>query len=341
LSEKGHRSNDNPLPSLSPSDWDRIIEQSVNNGVGPLLYQSLEKIEAETDIPDEVLLKLRKIYLVSALRNLRLYQQLSKILSALQKAEIPVIVLKGACLAEKVYCNIALRPMVDIDLLVRKDIDRPTYPFTIRIEGLWERCRQSIIADFPVLILSPEDSLLHICVHDTHPRSNIFFKSICDIAKIIHNYQEELKWDELERRAHQGGMVKYPVYLMLLLTRDLLGAAIPDNMLDSLKPKKFNIQIVGNLKEKIFSQVGFSIFYPLFYSMRFQDKARLAIEQIFINRKYYFSKEFISNHYSVSENSLLIYYYYLIHPKYLILLYGRGIWNILCHYKEMRALERR
>ena len=40
---------------------------------------------------------------------------------ALRESDIPVIVLKGACLAETIYGNIALRSMGDVDLLVRRE----------------------------------------------------------------------------------------------------------------------------------------------------------------------------------------------------------------------------
>jgi hypothetical protein len=58
--------------------------------------------------------------LYSALRNMRRCHELSKVLRILQNDGIPVIVLKGAALAEVVYGNIALRSMSDVDLLVKK-----------------------------------------------------------------------------------------------------------------------------------------------------------------------------------------------------------------------------
>ena len=60
-------------------------------------------------------------YLENAARNLRLYDNLCKVLKILRRDGIPVIVLKGAHLAELVYGNRALRFMGDLDLLVQKD----------------------------------------------------------------------------------------------------------------------------------------------------------------------------------------------------------------------------
>jgi hypothetical protein len=50
-----------------------------------------------------------------------LYRQLKEILIEFNKNNIPVILLKGAHLAQFVYGNIALRLMSDIDLLVKKE----------------------------------------------------------------------------------------------------------------------------------------------------------------------------------------------------------------------------
>ena len=59
-----------------------------------------------------------QVYLASAHRNLRLFGELRQILRAFNAAGLSVIPLKGACLAEMIYGNIALRPMVDVDLLL-------------------------------------------------------------------------------------------------------------------------------------------------------------------------------------------------------------------------------
>ena len=53
------------------------------------------------------------------IRNTRLLAQLNGVLKAFREAGIEVVVLKGAHLAELVYEEVALRPMADVDLLVR------------------------------------------------------------------------------------------------------------------------------------------------------------------------------------------------------------------------------
>jgi hypothetical protein len=70
-------------------------------------------------MPSDVRQALKEKYYRSAVWNMRLYYQLSKLVGAFHHEGIAVILLKGAHLAEFVYGNIALRPMGDLDLLVR------------------------------------------------------------------------------------------------------------------------------------------------------------------------------------------------------------------------------
>ena len=102
-------------------NWDYIVECSTRHKISPLLYWNLSKIDNGKDVPEEVMAKLRKIYYESVARNRFLYDELSKVLKAFKDAGIDVIVLKGAFLAETIYKNISLRPMGDIDLLIKKE----------------------------------------------------------------------------------------------------------------------------------------------------------------------------------------------------------------------------
>lgn len=106
------------LSVLTGEGWTALIEMATRHGVAPLLYQRLKAPPLAGCVPDDARERLRGLYLNTAACNVRLYEELRLLLLALRAAGIPVIVLKGAYLAEQVYRNIALRPMSDIDLLV-------------------------------------------------------------------------------------------------------------------------------------------------------------------------------------------------------------------------------
>ncbi len=64
-------------------------------------------------------------YYETAVRNSLAFQELSHMLRRLAAEGVLAILLKGAALAETVYGNAALRPMADLDILVRRE-DVPT-----------------------------------------------------------------------------------------------------------------------------------------------------------------------------------------------------------------------
>lgn len=106
-------------------NWDYVIECSVRQGISPLLYWNLSKLSNEKAVPYEVMKNLKNVYYSSLARNMLLYDELGKVLKAFKKAGIDTIVLKGAFLAEKIYQNIGLRPMNDLDLLIKeKDLTK-------------------------------------------------------------------------------------------------------------------------------------------------------------------------------------------------------------------------
>ena len=112
---------DDRRDTLSPPDWSELIDESDRCGAAPLLYHRLKTLHSDVPVPASAMARLRHLYLYSAGSGLHLYHELGKVLGLLRAVGIPVIVLKGAHLAERVYGNIALRPMSDVDVLVHKD----------------------------------------------------------------------------------------------------------------------------------------------------------------------------------------------------------------------------
>lgn len=106
------------LAAFTPEDWTAAVRQARAHGLAPYLYWRLHQLPARPDIPADLWAGLRKSLLTNARRNTLLFLQLGEALAALNRAGVPVIVLKGAHLAALVYADIGLRPMGDIDLLI-------------------------------------------------------------------------------------------------------------------------------------------------------------------------------------------------------------------------------
>jgi hypothetical protein len=97
-------------------NWDTTAQRVATEGIAPLLAHTLRGAQW---VPAELRSAWRTAYLRNGMRNALLFQNLATVLDGLARTRIPVIVLKGAALAETIYGNVALRPMVDLDLLVR------------------------------------------------------------------------------------------------------------------------------------------------------------------------------------------------------------------------------
>ena len=114
-----------PVKDFSDQDWDQFIQASTQQGISGLLSARIRQSGHAAEIPARVTEELHQLGLQIALRNLRLYRELHKILAALKEADIPVIVMKGMFMAQGVYGDLASRSMGDIDILVRaEDINR-------------------------------------------------------------------------------------------------------------------------------------------------------------------------------------------------------------------------
>lgn len=99
-----------------PELWPAVLHLADRHGVAPLLDRALAAREIE--VPEAIRAQVRELRRETALANLRKFGEFRRIARALGERAIPMIPLKGLHLAELVYRDISLRPMVDMDVLV-------------------------------------------------------------------------------------------------------------------------------------------------------------------------------------------------------------------------------
>jgi hypothetical protein len=107
--------------ALAAQDWEQLARLAQREGVAPLLYAACRGGAMQAAIPPTALTSLAGSFYASAAQNLLLSRELREISAALQAGDVPFIVLKGAALAPDLYPDLALRPMTDLDLLVRRE----------------------------------------------------------------------------------------------------------------------------------------------------------------------------------------------------------------------------
>jgi hypothetical protein len=102
-------------------DWKRLLNLALHHDVAPLLLRSLRKAQLTPGVSQSLIAALERATAANAMRNRLLFDDLAVVLHFLQRKRLDVIVLKGAALADTVYRDRVLRPMRDVDLLVRDD----------------------------------------------------------------------------------------------------------------------------------------------------------------------------------------------------------------------------
>jgi hypothetical protein len=109
------------LSHISLGGWKTLERLAVDHGVAPLLYKKLSTKGEKVKLPERVSDEFKNDVYQSTAKNTLLLAELEKILSILSEVNVNVILIKGASLTRKIYPDISLRPMTDIDFIVHPD----------------------------------------------------------------------------------------------------------------------------------------------------------------------------------------------------------------------------
>jgi hypothetical protein len=119
----GADNSDDCLPLVAQLDlagWKQLVQHARTHKCAPMLLERLRELGLVQNIPPNVHDELTQITRTTALRNLLAVHQLDELADRLSTS-IPLILLKGGCFARTVYRDISLRPMIDLDLLVKQE----------------------------------------------------------------------------------------------------------------------------------------------------------------------------------------------------------------------------
>jgi len=194
----------------------------------------------------------------------------------------------------------------------------PDSPFNINTEDLWERAITIEINKTDVLVLSLEDLLLHLSLHTSvHHKFNYHgIKQLYDTAITINRYFNEIDWDQLRLRAYEWRTEKY-LYLTLRLSREILGAKVPERILHALKPEAFNEKIILEAQKRIlFQKTGKSdeksSFEGIPHLDKFHPDNNLLKRISFIFKRIFIPPEELASLYPQPTSSKYVYFYYFV-----------------------------
>ncbi len=142
----------------------------------------------------------------------------------------------------------------DVVIELHWDLVVPSSPVQIDIQGLWQQARPITLENGQAWTLGVEDLLLYLCVHAAygHEFSNQL-RSLVDIAEVLHHFAQELNWNLVKDLSERWGANR-GVYLTLDLAQELLGAEVPMEKLESLKPVDWTPQVLRWGKQRLFRE---------------------------------------------------------------------------------------
>lgn len=106
--------------AYTAAEWQSFASTAQADGVVPLLCTMWATVGWPTAVPHVVQHQLQQQHYQSTAQTGVILHELDRMLGVLAPA-LPVVVLKGADLATTLYAQASLRPMHDIDLLVRRE----------------------------------------------------------------------------------------------------------------------------------------------------------------------------------------------------------------------------
>lgn len=203
----------------------------------------------------------------------------------------------------------------------------------IGIDDWWKRARVTKIASCRVLVPSPEDMLIHSCLHlYNHGYDKSLLRGISDISETLRYYKDEVNWEQFENEVDEYEINKL-VYSILYLVKKI--RSNDGDLPNWLEPAEvpIDLKLVALMQKRVFTEDGssFTVPGPLVQWLaadKFRNKVRILLARIFPTR------EVMSVRYSLPQSSKKVYFYYLVRPHKLFLKYGRFILDIRRLKKE-------
>jgi len=197
---------------------------------------------------------------------------------------------------------------------VHWNLTHPGLPYSVGADEFWDRTVPATIAGVTVRGLSPEDLLLYLAMHVSYQHYFIMgMRPFLDIAAVVRRYGNTLDWSLVQRRAGRWHWGK-GAYVALRLAKELVGAAVPDDVLHALRPTAFDETILAAAREQSLADAVVAIGVSpgvahLQGSARLREKVPLLLRDLFP------STRTIYRDYGIAPESPRAYLYYIVRLK--------------------------
>ena len=123
------------------------------------------------------------------------------------------------------------------------------FPFKLDSENMWRRLRSIPLGNIDARSFAPEDLLLILCVN-AGKESWRQLSGLCDIAELIRA-NPKLDWEMIMRQAELIG-VRRMLLVSLLLAGDLLGAELPEQIIQTIAAERAAHSLTMKIKRELF-----------------------------------------------------------------------------------------
>lgn len=201
-------------------------------------------------------------------------------------------------------------------------------------EEIWTRAKEIKLGDVKALVLSPDDLLIHLCLHTAiHTSLGISLRMLCDINELIKRQGKEMNWEAISARAKKWGVIR-PVYLILRITSQLFATDISPMWLSSIEPSDFDKCYIELAIEQLGAQdrhlkMPHSFLSRVRHSRGWRKRISLFRRVLFPPR------EIISAIYGIPLSSPRIYIFYIV--RWI----SRGLWLLRDYCRILLNLTRR
>lgn len=229
---------------------------------------------------------LREAYAQVSQSNARALRQLSAVAAAFQQRGIDFLLLKGGDLISRLYGARGLRPMVDLDLLVRpRDlpaiqeallamgyeptsdgnaafrlpgglaVDLPTSLWYLEgdaLAGIWQRAVVRRIEGQPVKVMGSDDLVIYLTAYAVVHRAALSARFVNDLALLVQ--KEAVDWDFVVAQA-EACALKVPLHHGLRYARwRQARCAVPSPVLRRLAPRSPGEHLLAWLLRKLVTE---------------------------------------------------------------------------------------
>ena len=213
------------------------------------------------------------------------------------------------------------------------NITTPGRPHTIDPEALFHRAVPFKVQGVTALGLSPEDLILYLCAHASYQHQFAFgLRPFCDLAETIGRHGHTLDWRTMRQRAADWHWAP-GVYVALALARELVGAGISSEHIESLKPDGLAEDILGVARDQAFT-TGADVLALGNQISRLVDSGSGWTRLAHVWRRVFLPRRELASHFGAPVDSSRI---------AVVMLHGRRLVQLLTHRGPLvvRLLSRR